>query len=117
TLASCRYYFQPHAGSGGGWQFTGDATGRGLSDLLLGRVSRLEHGGPAILPMDQWYMGFYGQDTWRAGRRVTINGGLRWEPYFGQSVLNGAVYNFITENFRNNVTSKVLGDAPAGLGY
>ena len=117
NVAYWRYYFQSHARSGGVWQFTGDATGRGLSDLLLGRVGRLEHGGPAILPMDQWYMGYYGQDTWRAGRRVTINGGLRWEPYFGQSVLNGAVYNFIPENFRNNVGSKVFVNAPAGLVY
>ncbi|HXD17875.1 MAG TPA: carboxypeptidase regulatory-like domain-containing protein [Vicinamibacterales bacterium] len=117
NVAYWRYYFQSHARSGGVWQFTGDATGRGLSDLLLGRVGRLEHGGPAILPMDQWYMGYYGQDTWRVGRHVTINGGLRWEPYFGQSVLNGAVYNFIPENFQNNVRSKVFVNAPAGLVY
>ncbi|MBI4888856.1 MAG: TonB-dependent receptor [Acidobacteria bacterium] len=117
SVAYWRYYFQSHARSGGVWQFTGDLTGRGLSDLLLGRVGRLEHGGPAILPMNQWYMGFYGQDTWRAGPRVTINGGLRWEPYFGQSVRSGAVYNFLPENFRNNVTSKVFVNAPAGLVY
>ena len=117
SAAYWRYYFQSHARSGGVWQFTGDLTGRGLSDLLLGRVARLEHGGPAILPMDQWYFGVYAQDTWRVGRRVTINGGLRWEPYFGQSVRNGAVYNFIPENLRNNVTSKVFVNAPAGLVY
>jgi len=117
SAAYWRYYFQSHARSGGVWQFTGDLTGRGLSDLLLGRVGRLEHGGPAILPMDQWYMGLYAQDTWRATSRITINGGLRWEPYFGQSVRNGAVYNFIPENFRNNVTSNVFVNAPAGLVY
>jgi hypothetical protein len=117
SAAYWRYYFQSHARSGGTWTFTGQLTGSGLSDLLMGRVGRLEHGGPAILPMDQWYMGLYAQDTWRASPRVTVNAGLRWEPYFGQSVTNGAVYNFSRENFRNNVTSQVFVNAPAGLLY
>ena len=67
-----------------------------------------------ILPMDQWYMGLYAQDTWRASPRVTINAGLRWEPYFGQNVTSGAVYNFSRENFRNNVRSQTFVNAPAG---
>jgi hypothetical protein len=117
SVAYWRYYFQSHARSGGTWTFTGQLTGLGLADLLMGRIGRLEHGGPAILPMDQWYMGLYAQDTWRATSRVTINAGVRWEPYFGQNVLNGSVYNFRPENFRNNVRSQVFVNAPAGLIY
>jgi len=117
NVAYWRYSFQSHARSGGTWTFSGQLTGTGLSDLLLGRVGRLEHGGPAILPMDQWYMGLYAQDTWRLSPRVTINAGLRWEPYFGQSVRSGAVYNFNPDNFRNDVRSQVFLNAPAGLLY
>jgi Carboxypeptidase regulatory-like domain len=117
SAAYWKYYFQTHARSGGFWIFTGQLTGLGLSDFLMGRVGRLEHGGPAILPMDQWYMGLYAQDTWRATPRVTINGGLRWEPYFGQNVTSGAVYNFSRENFQNNVRSQTFVNAPAGLLY
>jgi len=50
NVAYWRYSFQSHARSGGTWTFSGQLTGTGLSDLLLGRVGRLEHGGPAILP-------------------------------------------------------------------
>jgi hypothetical protein len=32
---------------------------------------------------------FYGQDTWRATRKLTLNLGLRWEAYFPETV-NGA---------------------------
>jgi hypothetical protein len=117
SAAYWKYYFQTHARSGGFWIFTGGLTGLGLSDLLMGRVGRLEHGGPAVLPMDQWYVGLYAQDTWRASPRVTINGGLRWEPYFGQNVTSGAVYNFSRENFRTNVRSQTFVNAPAGLLY
>ena len=29
-----------------------------------------------------------------------MNGGLRWEPFFGQNVRNNAISNFDLENFR-----------------
>jgi hypothetical protein len=63
------------------------------------------------------YEGVYAQDTWRAAPRVTVNAGLRWEPFFGQSVRNGAIYNWNVDNFRNNVKSTVFLKAPAGLTY
>jgi len=39
---------------------------------------------------------FYGQDTWRATRKLTLNLGLRWEVYFPETVNgagNGALLN------------------------
>jgi hypothetical protein len=117
SLAYWKMNFLTHARSGGNWTFNGQLTGLGLADFLTGRVGRLEHGGPGYLPMDQWHIGLYAQDTWRVARRVTVNGGLRWEPYFGQNILNGAISNFSMENFRSNVRSTVFLNAPAGLIY
>jgi hypothetical protein len=117
SVAYWRYHFASEARSGGNWRFTGQYTGLGLSDFLMGRVAVLEQGGPARLPMSQLYAGLYTQDTWRANSRVTINAGVRWEPYFGQTVLSGAVYNFSMENFLSNTRSTVYHNAPAGLVY
>ena len=117
NVAYWTHYFFSHARSGGDWLFTGQLAGLGLADFLLGRVGRLEHGGAAIMPMNEWYLGLYTQDTWRATSRVTINAGLRWEPYFGQNVLNGAVYNFSLDNFRKGIKTSVFKNAPAGLLY
>ena len=64
-----------------------------------------------------WYVGLYGHDTWRATDRVTVNLGLRWEPYFGQNIESGAVSNFSMENFQRDVRSTVFVNAPAGLIY
>jgi hypothetical protein len=101
----------------GNWIFNGSVTGLGLADLLVGRVTSLEHGGLGRLLVDKWYMGLYAQDTWRASNSVTVNAGLRWEPYFGQHVLNNAISNFKMENFQQGIRSTVFHNAPVGFMY
>ncbi len=103
--------------TGGTWTIDGRATGLGLADLMVGRITTLEHGGPNILHIDNWYLGLYGQDAWRVSSRLTVNAGVRWEPYFGQNVLNNAVSIFVMENFQRGVKSTVFHNAPAGLIY
>jgi hypothetical protein len=76
---------------------------------------RLEHGAPGILDMEQTYMGFYASDAWRVTNRVTVNGGLRWEPFFGPAVTGGAISNFVLDNFRKGIRSTVFVNAPPGL--
>ena len=101
----------------GNWIFDGSGTGLGLADLLVGRVTSVEHGGLGKLPVDNWYLGLYGQDSWRVSSRVTVNGGVRWEPYFGQNVRNGVLSVFSMDNFQKGVKSTVFLKAPAGLLY
>jgi carboxypeptidase family protein len=101
----------------GNWIFDGSTTGLGLADFLTGRLTSVEHGGLGKLPVDNWYVGAYGQDAWRVSSRVTLNYGVRWEPYFGQNVRNGVISVFNMDNFTKNVQSKVFLKAPAGILY
>jgi hypothetical protein len=101
----------------GNWIFNGSATGLGLADLLVGRVTSVEHGGLGKLPVNSLYTGVYAQDSWRISNRVTVNGGLRWEPFFGQNVENGVISVFSMDNFDRGVKSTVFLNAPAGLLY
>ena len=110
-------HYNSSSRAAGIWIFDGSASGLALADLLLGRVTSVEHGAPQDVPIHSYYLGFYGQDTWRATDRLTFNLGLRWEPYFGVSVDNNAVYNFNIDNFRKGIRSKVFVNAPAGLLY
>ena len=65
--------------------------------------------------MEQTYLGVYAQDTWRLGSRLTVNYGLRWEPFFPQQLRNGAVYQFDMARFKQNIHSTVFPNGPAGL--
>jgi hypothetical protein len=103
--------------TGGSWTVDGSATGLSMADLLVGRVSRLEIGGPNVLDVHNWYLGTYAEDSWRVSSRVTLNGGLRWEPYFGQQVDNNAIVIFNQDNFNRGIKSNVFVNAPPGLIY
>jgi len=108
---------EDNARAAGDFNFNGQATGIGMADFLTGQTSLVRHGAPGILLLEQWYLGVYGQDTWRATDRLTFNGGLRWEPFFGPSTRNGAISIFSLDNFRQGVKTKRFQNAPAGLIY
>jgi hypothetical protein len=123
NVAVWRNFQRTDARAGGVFNFDGQVSGLPLADLMLGRLSFLEHGGHGGVNIQQLYLGMFAQDTWRATDRLTFNAGLRWEPYFGQNARAvtatdyGAVYNFSIENFRQGVTSTVFHNAPAGFLY
>ena len=108
---------QTWARGSGQWTFTGQATGLGMADFLLGRVAVLDHSGLTGITFDQRYLGAYLQDTWRTNERITINAGVRWEPFFSQNLLRGAITRFDRDLFRQNVITTQFQNAPAGLIY
>jgi hypothetical protein len=59
----------------------------------------------------------YVNDVWRVNRRVTVNYGLRWEPYLAPKDKNGYVIGWTREDFDNGFRSTVYPNAPLGLKY
>src|SRR5215813_2058599 len=71
--------------------------GTGLASFLLGDVSRFERYVSNTLDAEErqnrWF--FFGQDTWRATKNLTINFGGRWELYRPQTVTGAGKGGFV----------------------
>ena len=104
-----------NARSIGLFEFNGSVTGLSLTDFMTGRLARLEHSAPGILDVEQTYFGAYVSDAWRTTDRITVNAGVRWEPFFGPAVRLGAISNFVLDNFQRGIRSTVYVNAPPGL--
>jgi hypothetical protein len=92
-------------------------TGLGMADFLLGRLNNITQGTPNTTFANKWYQSLYVQDTWKMNRRLTLNYGLRWEPFLPEGINNGAIFNFSIANLQKGVRSTVFKNAPAGLLY
>ncbi|HSH17670.1 MAG TPA: TonB-dependent receptor, partial [Verrucomicrobiae bacterium] len=62
-------------------QFNGQLSGNGLSDFMFGRLSQFRQGGGEFKDLIGVKWGFFVQDNWRVTPRLSLNLGLRWDPF------------------------------------
>jgi len=102
----------------GQWSFTGSSTvnsGDSLGDLLLGKLAGLTDGNALSDYMRQTVFAFYVQDTFRATSHLTLNAGLRWEPYQPAVDKQCRGNEFNLALFLQGYHSPAYPNAPAGL--
>jgi Carboxypeptidase regulatory-like domain/TonB dependent receptor len=83
----------------------GGIGGLDFATFLLGDVTNLSryYSNTLDAAERQHRMFLYGQDTWRATSKLTVNYGLRWEVYFPEYVngtANGGFANIVQGNIR-----------------
>jgi hypothetical protein len=66
----------------GVFSFTNNLTGSNMADFLLGQVSQFIQAGGLYLNFTGIKWSAFVQDNWRVNSRLTINMGLRWDPWF-----------------------------------
>jgi hypothetical protein len=100
----------------GAFTFNGQGTGLSLADFMLGVVSGgMIQGNPVFDNDHSEYVGAYAQDNWRVRPDVTVNLGLRWEPFLPVQNTDSWVSHFERSNFDQNIHSTMYPQAPAGL--
>jgi Carboxypeptidase regulatory-like domain/TonB-dependent Receptor Plug Domain/TonB dependent receptor len=65
---------------GASYEFGGTFTGNNLADFMLGDVSTFSQGGGIYANITGYNWSAFFQEDWRATPRLTLNGGLRWQP-------------------------------------
>ena len=93
------------------------STGGGLADFLTGRIANLHQGSPNPNWTRQNFGGAYVGDTWKVTSRLTLNLGLRWNPFIPIEFSQSDVTNFNIANFYSGVASKVVANAVPGFKY
>ena len=88
-----------------------------MAQFLLGQFSSNSMSLPNDLIQAKWDTDAYIQDTWKATPRLTVNAGLRWEPWLPFEELNGATYNFSFANMVAGTKSTQFVNAPPGLTF
>jgi hypothetical protein len=89
--------------------------GLNMADFVLGLPATFRQGGSQINDQSINALGVYFGDVWRMGRKLTMNYGVRWEPYFAAKDANGFTTAFSRANFDQGIRSTVYPNAPIGL--
>ncbi len=101
----------------GQWFFDNGGVVENMADLLLGRLSQLNQGGPNKSYMRTKAIAAYVQDAWQVRRGLTVSWGLRWEPYLAQGYHQDINHYFDIDAFLANRRTTQFNNAPAGIFY
>ena len=99
----------------GRFTFNGSNSGLGLADFMTGQASQFLNGGSAGQNKRQEYLAVYANDTWKFRPRLTINYGIRWQPYFPMVHLDGTAVHFDENALKNGIKSTRFDNSPPGV--
>jgi hypothetical protein len=92
------------------FSFYNSLSGNNLTDFMLGDVSEFLQGGGEFKDMVGTLWSPYVQDNWRVNRRLTVNLGLRWDPFIPYTETAGRVICYVPGG-----KSKRFVNAPVGM--
>lgn len=96
----------------GNFSFSGQITGDGLADYMLGEASTFRQGGGEFKDLLGTKWSLFVQDNWRVNQSLTLNLGVRWDPYLPYYDRQGRVVCI-----QPGRQSKRYPNAPVGLLY
>jgi len=97
----------------GQYSTVGGAAGLGYADFVTGQLNAFGQGRPFYDNDKSDYYGLYIQDAFRVSSRLSLNLGLRFEPYLPQRNTDGYVEAFSMANFLSNTFGTPPKSTPA----
>jgi hypothetical protein len=99
----------------GSMTFNGQTTGLALADYFTGNASVFQMGTNGDQHKRSKYIALYAADIWKVSRKLTLNYGLRWEPYFPMLNLDGGAMHFDLDALRKGIKTTVYNNLPPGV--
>lgn len=93
-----------------GWANSAPFTGNALADFFLGKFNTFTQGIGEYKNTRFHYLGLFIQDNLRVNQKLTLNLGLRWDPFSPYNDVNGHL-----AGFRPGRQSRVYVNAPRGV--
>jgi hypothetical protein len=101
--------------AGGSFGFSADSTGNALAGFLLGSIRTFQQGAGEFKDNRDTFIALYAQDDFHVTSRLTLNMGLRWEPFIPWVETKGRVEQFRAANYAAGIRSTQFPNAPPGL--
>ena len=99
----------------GAFTFTADTTNNAVASFELGYLRTLTQGSGQFFNNRNEFLGLYAADSYRISKRLTLNLGLRWEPFFPWKELKHRMTQFNPAAYYAKQVSTVYVNAPPGL--
>jgi outer membrane receptor protein involved in Fe transport len=113
-----RQYWSTIFTQNGSFSFNGQITGDALADYFLGRPSSFAQSGSLFYDARFTGWNFFVQDNIKVSKRLSVDVGLRYEPYIAPHfVKTNRIAQFRERDFYAGRTSQVYKKAPPGIFY
>jgi hypothetical protein len=99
----------------GAFGFTADVTNLSLASFMLGYMRTFLQGNGEFKDNRVNSFGLYYQDDWHASRKLTVNLGLRYDPFFPWKETKGRTEIFSPSAYAAGQVSTMFTNAPPGL--
>ncbi|HTH48946.1 MAG TPA: TonB-dependent receptor, partial [Candidatus Limnocylindria bacterium] len=98
----------------GNFTFNGQVTGNALADFMLGKPSSFTQNNGQVGDERLTAPSLYAQDNFKVSQRLTLNLGLRWDPFTAPLKVVPQVSIFDLGWYNAGVHSKIFANAPVG---
>ncbi len=99
----------------GSFSFTDDLSNYSFANFFLGHMRTFSQSYGQQFDNRNQFLGWYALDTWKVSRRLTLNYGLRYEPFFPWREIDHRIMQFNPAAYLAGTRSVVYPNAPKGL--